>query len=319
MSSILRSMSPEEDLVGLDIGDNYVAAARLQTQSDGRPHLTHAGWVDYEAGAPDKRIAKAVKQLWRKYHFSTYTVCSCLRSPSLNLKVFKYPKLAEKDLEPALRLEAEELLQIPQEKIICDWHVNAKPREPGGEANGGMEGILVAAPRAEMERHLAILEMAGVYPVIFDVGCMAVANLYLALQPPVPVDKGVCIVNLGRESADIVVLLNSQFLYPRTVFSRSAAWENALEYLITNISDLLKFYQFKLRQQPVEKVLLSGNLPTDASLIGRIGAAVALPVERWNPLAGITKGIRAARVFEGCEASKGPIMTTSLGLALRRS
>jgi hypothetical protein len=98
--------SQHEDMVGVDIGDGLITAARVRRDRKGRLAVTHAGWEEYPADASDRDIAQAVKRLWYRTRFRVFTVCSCLRSQSLVLKPFRYSNLAEADLASALKLEA---------------------------------------------------------------------------------------------------------------------------------------------------------------------------------------------------------------------
>jgi Tfp pilus assembly PilM family ATPase len=303
--------------MGLDIGDGYVAAARVQPQKDGRLLLTHAGVVECDAGLSDKQIAQAIKGLWRRQRFTVFTVCSCMHGQSLTVRNFRFANLAETQLGAALRLEAEELLQMPQDRIVIDWHVS-RTMEPqaGGEGRRVLEGIIVMAPRSEIERHRRILELAGLYPVVMDVGCLAIGNLYLALKGQAP-EGGICIVSMGRRSADVCVLSGSDTIYPRTVFSR-APWSEGLDYLVTSVQDLLRYYQFKLRRNPVEQLLVCGQIPKTSDFERKLGEAIGVAVTRWNPLNDLPLSVRASRATAGRGNDIGPVMAASVGLALRR-
>jgi Tfp pilus assembly PilM family ATPase len=319
MSDGLKEQDFTESVVGVDIGDRVVTAARVHIRKDGQLVLTHAGAQEYATNATDAQIAHAIRSLWRAAHFSSVTVASCLRSPLLCLKHFRFQGVAEAELASALGIEAEEALQMPQERIALDWHVIRRAAPPRAATDASeIEGLLVATPAADMQRHLAILGMAGLYPVVLDVGPLAVSNLYQALAHA-PSDKsGVCLVNLCHRQADMAILYDTHSVYPRTIVSRKADWDAAPDYLVANIQDVLKFYQFKLRQEPLNKILLCGQIPAQPGFVAQLQKSLGMKVEAWNPLRGLKCGFRTSRLAAQGEERMGAALAASIGMALRR-
>jgi Tfp pilus assembly PilM family ATPase len=278
--------------------------------------------------------------LWREHRFSTFTVCSCLRSRTMALKYFSYPDLGDEDLEQALALEAEQALQMPSDDIALDWHVN--PPEAGvsaGEGRAHAAGFMVAVPRAEVDRHLAILETAGVYPVVLDVACLAVCNLYLTLGGLEPQGGPTGIVHLSPRCADMALLSPDRHLYPSTFFARRSCWNEATDYLAKTIADEIKYYQFRVRRQPVERLILTGNAgvedasvrpesesgpepgteASEESLLGKISKATGLTVTQWDPFRELRVRSRHLQGLMDAEPGFGPMLAVSLGLALRKN
>lgn len=314
----LSSLSRREALVGLDVGDRYIAVAQADPLHEGAIRACHLALAEYDSDASDRNIAQAIRGVWSKFRIPAYTVCTSLRSQSLTLKHFSYPRLSRRELASALRLEAEETLQLPHDKLVIDYHVNRIAKADGGRTGECVaEGIMVAVPRDVVERHVAILEMAGLYPVIVDTSAMAASNLFVQVKDPW-VRGAVCVVNLSSHSADIAVLFDNGCVFPRTIVSRSASWKDAVDYLITNIKDGLKYYEFKLRKDPVENVVLTGEIPSDGDFLRRLRAEIALPVELWDPMQDVDFPARRKVGMLRNNEGVGPLMTTCLGLALRR-
>ncbi len=310
------SLNTQEDIVGVDVRDGCVTASQLSVRG-GRVSVSRVGWVEYEEDADDAGLAVAMKRLWKRFGFDTYTVCASLRNNALTLKQFRFPTLEASEVESALRLEAEEALQVPQNDLLVDCHVNRVVRGKNGNGDSGIEGILVAATAKAVTRQVGILEDAGLYPVIMDVSCMALGNLFHLLKPD-RLGEVVCLVNLSVHSADIVVLGDDGTIYPRTVISRASQWKDATDYLVTNIQDSLKYYEFKLRRVPVQHLVFTGHVPSKDQVLSRVSSAINLPVEFWCPLEELSN--RPPRVNRMLAANKdvGPLLSTSMGLALRR-
>ena len=325
MASICSRLAPRESIIGLDIGDRLISASQLVPDGHGQYRLLKAGWVDCEPGASDRSVASAIKKLWRRSGIHTYSVCSALNSRSMSFKFFRYPAMSPEDLASALRLEAEQMLQIPPGNIAMDWHTgrSADPEKDNGE----VEGVLVAVPMREVERHMAILQMAGLYPIIVDVVCMAMSNLFLQLAANMPSTEVTGLVHLSHHTADIAIISQGGNIYPRTVFARPVPWDEAIDYLVENITDELRYYRFKLRRPPVERLFFTGRIPSvehseegirEERLLSSVRRETGLPVEFWDPLPCLK--IRDASLERrlAAEPEIGPALAPSLGLAMRR-
>lgn len=318
--ALARSMVKSENIAGINIADGVVSAARVVRRGRHKLALTHAGWMEYAPDASEEEIALIIRKLWKKAKMPTRTVCGAMHTRSLCLKYFKYPDLAPRELTSALMLEAEESLQLPPEEFTLDWHLNRPKSDPYTPLGEQLHGILVAVERKQVNRQLNLLKMAGLYPVIMDIGCTALCNLYLALRgDKVNEHRAVCVVNLSKYSADISILYNDHFIYPRTIISRSSEWSTKVQYLIENISDALLYYHVKVDNTPVTQLVLTGFVPDDAGFVGNIHDSIGLPTEIWSPLKDenfvMASHLRSSRR----EDVLSPLMTTSLGLGLRNT
>lgn len=320
MRFLLASFLAKEEIVGVDIGDTYVAAAQLAIAADGTPRLIDAGGVPCAPGASEKETAAALKQLWRHHGFSSRMVCSCLRTPSLILRPFELAHLSDTELQAALRLEAEEALQTFGKDVAADWLLL---RQEGAAAAGTARvhtGLLCAAPRRDVDRHLRVLVRAGLYPVVVDVGCLAVCNLFLSQHPEQSHEENaVCLVSLLHHSADIAILCGGDSVYPRSVLCTSSVWEESPDYFAENLEDALRYYRLKRHLRTVGRIVLTGNLPAGDAFYDTVRKRLNLPVERWDPLERVAGQAAKPRRGTNGETFAGPLLATSLGLALRRS
>lgn len=312
------SLIAEEDVVGLDIGDGVISVARVRLGRDGVLRLRNAGWAESPAGATDRELADAIRKVWRSGNVPSHTVCAAFRSPSIALRYFKYPALSHEEFESALRLEAEESLQLPPKEVALDWHLNAGAQPiPPGIGNYPREGLLAAAPEKEVNRFLAVLRMAGLYPVVVDLGVTAMCNIFQALHPASKSTGSACLVNLTHQYADIAVLFGRGGIYARTVSARTGAWESSLDYLAESVGDVLKFYEFKLRHEAVSRLFIAGRIPPTSDFVDRLRRQIGVPVEPWDPLSQIEPdSSRVRRLLDRRQTI--PPMIISIGLALRR-
>jgi Tfp pilus assembly PilM family ATPase len=313
-------MEKAESIAGINVGDGFISMSRIVRRGRKKILLTHAGWMEYAPDATDDEIVQVIRKLWKKCRMPTRTVCVGLQSRSLCLKYFKYPDLSQIELTSALKLEAEETLQLPPEQIMLDWHLNRPKNDPYTQQGEQLQGVLVAVSKDQVTRQLNLVKKAGLFPVMLDVGCTSLCNLYLTLRgDSVNHDNAVCVVNLSRYNADISILYNDHYIYPRTIISRSAEWSSKVQYLIENISDALLYYHVKVDKTPVNRLVLTGFVPDSSEFIGQIHDTIGLPTEVWSPLTDenfiISNSIKSAEKDDVV----APLMTTSLGLGLRNT
>jgi hypothetical protein len=297
-------------MVGLDVSDTHLAAAQLFFGRDDSIRLEAAGWATPPFGADIHQMAEAVRQLFRKAGLSCNAVCTAFQSPSLVVKHFRHAHLSETELTHALAIEAEETLQLTSSEFYMDWHSNTDPslEEP-------IDGVLVAMPRNEVDRHLQMLAMADIFPRIVDAGCLAVCNLYLQLKGCAAPDQAVAVVSLSQNRADIAILSGKHQIFPRSVFSPQATWDETPAYLAECVSDTIKYHRFMLHGPPVEHMVLTGAVPQREQVVSHLRELVPL-MAFWDPISDLPSV--KERLRQRLDRDIGASLATSLGLALRR-
>jgi len=308
----LLSFFNEEPIVGLDIDKDCIRAASAFLNKEGKVIIDKLGSLEYGPSASDEEIASVIRKLWKAKHLKTHTVQSCLRSQSIIIKYFKYPTALREEVDSALRLEAEQVFQKPPEEIFIDWHLYSSNNQLNKEKQNFSEGVLVAALAKDINKHLSILEMADLYPVIVDVGCMAITNLFLALNN-YSKDDSVCLVNVDSHFVDVSVIFGNYHISPSNMYSQSVSWQEKIDYLSNYIIDVLRYHQYKLGNKPVKKIIFTGSACPQIQL-QNIGNTINLPIEFWNPLE--SSNIEN-KVIE--KDINGFAMATCLGMALKRA
>jgi Tfp pilus assembly PilM family ATPase len=305
----------KETVIGLDIGSEQISMAQVEVRGAKNMHLSNAGWAPLTPGLDVAGTAAVLRNLWKECRLSCFTVASCLRSPTLMVRHFRFPSLNDEELTAALGLEAEEVLQLDLDQIAMDWHENVIDATP--DDSRGREGVLVAVPQGELTRHQDILETAGLLPVIVDVGCTALGNVYMGLHGDEHRENAVCLLNLTGRMADVAILFDGNAMYPRCL-TNVGDGEGRDRYLSDSLTDVLKYYQFKLRREPVNTIVITGQAPGMESLCENIQRRVGLPVSIWDPCQDIH--IRNGRVRQLLERhpEQGLTLSTAIGVAMRR-
>jgi Tfp pilus assembly PilM family ATPase len=298
-------------MVGLDIGDHGAAASLLGFGRGGKISLKAAGTVSFDMKASEREVAAAIRKLWKKSGFASYTVCAGIHSDSLLWKTFSYPDLTEDEVHAALQLDAEEYTQMPSDNLSMDVHLY----DTEGD---GCEGFYVAVPRHELTRLLHILDMAKLFPVIVDVSAMAVANLFMRFKMADLCEDAVCVVCLEGHHADILVLREEECVYARSIAAHSAQMHNVSVYISEVLMEVIELSRLAMESTPVKAVYCLGNEADLEETMNATRQLTGLPVVYWDPLQDVKLTHHAKQHCHIVQDAGGQLVG-SLGLGLRRA
>ena len=155
--------------VGLDIGAGGVKL--LQVRCDGEQlHLAAADRQPLPDGADpaapaSAAVAELVGRMLRQSDFAGRSVAAALPRGIVHVKTLRLPPMPPTELKSAVELEAAELFPFdPADAEVR--HLAAGEVRQGGEP--WQEVIVLAAKRAEIDRHLEALHRAGVAVASLD-------------------------------------------------------------------------------------------------------------------------------------------------------
>ncbi len=312
----------KEDFIGLKIGSAFVTAAQVSGKSGTGLKLEKIGWVERSHDLKGPSSIKDTKRLLKEHPMHVSTVVSNLRKASVIVRYFRYPVLSNDQLANALRLEAEQLLLLPQEEICLDWHLNSRPglqfKNDNGESEGEFQGILIAIPKEDMESELRVLRAASLFPLAMRPSSIAVANLYLAqMGPDILKTDSICLVHSTPSRTELVFMFSGPSIYFSTATTRSGNRQDAVTHINDAIRDALWYFQYNLKKPEVTTLVFSRGLALQKDLME--GCKTAFPeikYEEWDPFDFMTingvPNIDTVRQTPELRAE----MVTCLGLAL---
>jgi type IV pilus assembly protein PilM len=105
------------------------------------------------------------------------------------------PKLARKDLDQAVRLEAEQYIPMPIDELYIDYTITRK-------TDKGIDLLAVAAPKKLVDSYMALARVLGLDVVALETTIGAAGRLFVqAEQSDVPT----VLIDFGSISADITI------------------------------------------------------------------------------------------------------------------
>jgi type IV pilus assembly protein PilM len=213
-------------LVGLDIGSTGIRAVEVKwRRRSGVYEIVRAASVDLPRGAvrnaaiaDEKAVAKALKSLWRKGHFSTRKVAFGLADTSVLTRQIALPWMPPDDFRAALKYQVSDVLPVDRSTVELDYHVLGEDHQLDAQQQPvDMNRILLVAANSEsIIATTKVLRSARLEPVVAD--SSAFALIRAACQGVLPGSTDAhAIVDLGSDQLTVVVHQSGQPRFIRTI------------------------------------------------------------------------------------------------------
>ncbi|OGG01838.1 hypothetical protein A2Z33_01130 [Candidatus Gottesmanbacteria bacterium RBG_16_52_11] len=335
--------------LGLDIGSHSIKLIELYRDGD-TGTLRAAGAIatppkslSSTLAADHKALADAVKQLVKQTGAKSTEVHVALPESQVFTRVIDVPQLSQHELSSAIKWEAEQYVPLPLDQVNLDFSILRDGKETG---TGKMEVLLVASPKALIEKYITILDMADLNPVGAETEIIAASRALVRSAPSV---RNVMIVSLGAQTTDLAILRNGVLAFTRSISAGGEALSRALaqsldfnqlqaeEYkktygvdksqlegkivaaikpimdtIISEMKRAILFYQEHNKNESAEVILLSGGTARLPGMVLYIAEATGIEVQLGNPWVGIRRDQRFAVLDP-----EGPTFTVAIGLSLR--
>ena len=264
-------------LIGLDISSSSVKMVELASDGKGgyrverytievlpRDAVADGNIVNLEA------TAESVRRAWKKMATSTRQVAIALPASHVITKKIIVPAgQREEELELQVESEANQYIPFPLEEVNLDFQVVG----PAVSSPDEIEVLIAASRKEKVEDRVAVVESAGLKPVVMDVELYAVLAAFALIEKQLP-DRGkgqvVAFVDIGANVMNLTALRNGQQLYVR----EQAFGGNQLT------QDIARLFGMNFEEAEAEK--RRNNLPENyaAELLKPFVESMALEVSR---------------------------------------
>lgn len=179
----MLSTSNDKQVIGLDVEAGSVAATQLT--GDGSRSISHVAITPLEGGLikegeviDPEGLSAALRSTFAE-HKLTKTVRVGIANQKVAVRSFRLPFIEDpKELETAIRFQAQEHLPMPLDQAVLDHQVVSQSEAADGARS--MEVVAVAARRDMLQGLLAAVSGAGLRPIGIDLSAFA---LIRALSP----------------------------------------------------------------------------------------------------------------------------------------
>ncbi|AEV15684.1 Pilus-associated protein pilM [Thermus sp. CCB_US3_UF1] len=206
VSGFSKLFKPRVEALGLEIGASSLKLVELS----GHPPALRAfatrptppGMLAEGVVAEPAALAQEIRELLAEARTRKRYVVSAVPNPSVILRTIQVPKMPPKEMEEAVRWEAERYIPFPIDEVVLDF----APLEPLSEVSEGEQTeVMVGVARQEaVAGLLEALRGAGLMPVVLDV--KPFAGLYpLEAELGAEPERVAVAVEIGAESTSLVL------------------------------------------------------------------------------------------------------------------
>lgn len=223
------------EAIGCDVSAGYVRLAQVQGLPNGLPRLVVAERELPELAEEDPAYPRAVADLLRDIFgsgsFRGSRIVSCLPARAMHYKTMRLAPMPANELPHATHWKAAAELAVKPDALKSAVLISGTIREGSKPKT---EALVVAAPVAELDRHLGVLQRAGLKPVAIDASVCAVARCLGNTQlwgADVPAQR--VFIELRQDAAMLAVVGGTELAFARPV-------GDGLAHLDQTLGDLLE-------------------------------------------------------------------------------
>lgn len=174
MQNYLKGLlNPRLDAIGLEIGTSAIKIVELRPSSP--PALLKAVSVPTPVGSMQdgvvidpQLVADAIKAMLTEHKIRSRYVVTTIANQSAITRNISVPKMERKDLDEAIRWEAEHYIPYPIDDVVLDYDLLDNPADLA-EEDAQMELVIAAAPQEVITKQIEVIKLAGLEPVVIDV------------------------------------------------------------------------------------------------------------------------------------------------------
>lgn len=259
-------------VVGLDVGGHSIKAVQVR-YSKGKPVVEKVGkislpWNSVSEGRvlDEDAVILAIKELWKKYKFSTNNVRASVGGKDVFTNALELDWMEDQDLFKALPYVAAEKLLISNEEYFLDFHalseyfIREESKEDPDEKIRVKKRLLLAtgARKDNIETLARLLLKAGLKPLSIDLSSLSLIRIYDTAAFEETESSVDVSVDIGADSITIALHKFGQPLYIREVSGRSG------NSLTQKISEALKTSLAVANTRKIES--LYSTVPTGEAL-----------------------------------------------------
>ncbi|NLA74243.1 MAG: type IV pilus assembly protein PilM [Deltaproteobacteria bacterium] len=351
----------KNQLVGLDIGSHSIKLVEIDNNKKGMI-LKSFGIVNLpkdtivEGSIKEmERAASAIKNLFKNLNVKNKNVATSISGFSVIVKKISISKRNQAALDSSIQEEAEQYIPFDISDVNLDYEILKNETDVMDESDSGnqsdlMDVMLVAAKKDIIEEYESLIHLAGLTPVVMDVGAFALQNAFESSTGEI--SGCYAIINIGSEELGINAIKNGISMFTRdssyggTQITEAIAsqleisYEEAeklklggkelegserviLEEIFTSmvsgwvqeISRALDFLATTYPDEKIEKIYLSGGASNIPDFMKYLEMETGIPVEELNPFAGLQIN---EKIFDPKYLSDmAPQAGVAVGLALR--
>lgn len=344
----------KKDIVGIDIGSSSVKIVRLR-ESRGAFHLENIGLMPLGSEIivdntimDSPAIIDTISNLLASMKIKTKKVASSVSGHSVIIRKISLPIMTDAELDSSIQWEAEQYIPFDISEVNIDFQILG----PDSKDPSQMNVMLVAAKKDFVDDYTAVFTEAGLDPVVMDIDCFAVENMFDYNYGFVE-GEVVALIDLGASATSVNVLkgdtsvftrdiqaggnLLSEELQKRLGISSEEAervklgdreiadvdsdsideiLSDAVESLVQEVQRSLDFFTATSSEDKVSKIYLTGGVSGSDKVRSILEDRLGIAAERVDPFRNVT--VNDKQFDKDYLDAIGPMFSVAAGLAMRK-
>ena len=339
-------------LVGLDISSSSIKIVELSGDKGKfrveryvveilpREAVADGNIVNLEA------TAETVRRAWKRMDTSIKQCAIALpASHVITKKIIVAEGLREDELDLQVESEANQYIPFALDEVNLDYQIIG----PAASSEGELEVLIAASRKEKVEDRVAVVEAAGLKPVVMDIESFAVQSAFEFVKQNIgkTQDKNIALIDIGANVMHLVVMRNDQPVYSREqafggnqltqniarLFSmtfeeaeaekrRNKLPENYfpevlqpfVESLALEVSRALQFFFTSTQYNQIDQIVLAGG----CAILDGVDKTVASRTQIKTTIADPFVTMAVAEKYRKGLQIDAPSLMVACGLALRR-
>lgn len=225
MKSLINNfLSKKKRFAGLDIGTSSIKFMEIEGETIENAKLIHyavepipKNLINRENNVEEiKALSDIIKKCWKKSGSNNKNVVLAL---SANSTIYKKTLISDFDNEEAVKTQVnDEIVKyFPSGMEINDVAVDYYTLGLNAQSETDNDTLLVAGKKDKIDELLAVVESAGLIPVILDVDIYAIQNLVRLLKGEDFLNKNYIFLDCGGSILRMIVFKNAEVIFTKEI------------------------------------------------------------------------------------------------------
>lgn len=222
MINFSKLLNPSKKIAGLDIGNSYIKVMEFEGETLEDSKLSNY-WIEaipsniHNDGKLDnvEALGKLIKNIWKKAGFTAKHVAIALPNSNIISKKVISPVFDEDD---AMNIQMESLMRehlvsgVSMDDIKMDYAVLGENKANNTEA----DIMLVGARNENIDERIAIVESAGLIPLVLDVEQYAYQNMLRLIKGEEFINKNYILLDCSANMMRMMIFQKGVFFNEET-------------------------------------------------------------------------------------------------------
>jgi type IV pilus assembly protein PilM len=346
--------SSKKDIVGIDVGSSSVKVVCLR-ESRGAFHLANLGIMPLAPEAivdnaimDSPAVIDSINNLLGSMKIKGKRVATSVSGHAVIIRKISLPVMTDAELDASIQWEAEQYIPFDISEVNIDFQIlGPDPKDPAQ-----MDVMLVAAKKDFIDDYTAVFAEAGLEPVVMDIDCFAVENMFDYNYGFVE-GEVVALINLGANATNVNVLRGDLSIFTRDIQTGgnllneelqkrlgisfleaeraklgdhkvadvdpeevSQILSEAIENLVQEVQRSLDFFMATSSDDRISKIYLTGGLSSSEEVRSVLMGRLDIAVERIDPFRNVS--VNDKQFDADYLDAVGPMFSVATGLAMRK-